>query len=555
MKKCYEGIAAAIAEETGAPMFGVMGDGNMSLWAAIAALGRNAIYSARHEAGAVAMADGYFRATGELGLATVTCGPGLTQVGTSLMAAARNRSKIVVVTGEIPAGAKNKLQVMDQRRFIEACEARFVTVTSVDNAPDEIAEAFFLARQGSRPVVLNLPIDIQERSLEWEWDYRPSAGFVNTPKVAAEADLERLAALLNEAERPVIVAGRGARVAGARDEIVALADRAGALLATSLQAKGLFADHPYVIGIAGSYSAAPAEHLFQEADLILAVGAEFGYFTSEGGMLAPFAKVARIDVAPPPLEIGVVPGDYVRGDAKATAAALLQKVEKKEGFRTKETRQFLASGGAGNPAEFGEHHPRHMLASLARVIPDNARLFCGGGHLIGFVAMHLAVPPDVDTQFSSQWGAVGQTIPVAVGMGAATPDRPFIVIEGDGSVMMNLQELETAARHQVQMVVIIWNDGGFGAEVHKLAAKGLDGRLAQWPNPDFVAIARAFGGDGELLADPRDLGEAVERGLRKKGLYLVEVRVSPLEKNDAYKKLYFGIPNAAPLIRREEARL
>src|SRR5262245_42206640 len=143
--KVYEAIAAALAAEGDGPVFGLMGDGNLALWGSLARLGKRTIYSARHEAAAVAMADGYFRATDGLGVCTVTCGPGLTQTGTSLVAAQRNQSSIIVLAGEIPAGAKNKLQSMDQRRFVEACGARFHTVTSSGSVTEEIAEAFYAA--------------------------------------------------------------------------------------------------------------------------------------------------------------------------------------------------------------------------------------------------------------------------------------------------------------------------------------------------------------------------------------------------------------------------
>ena len=172
--KLYEAIAESLVAEGVDTLFGLMGDGNMSLWGAMGAAGKINIISSRNEAAAVAMSDGYAKTTGKVGVSTVTCGPGLTQVGTSLLIAARGRAPIVLIIGEIPKGAKNSLQSMDQRKFAEACEARFHTVTSVDNAADEIAEAFYAARVHRGPVVLNLPLDLQEESFDWDWEYRPS---------------------------------------------------------------------------------------------------------------------------------------------------------------------------------------------------------------------------------------------------------------------------------------------------------------------------------------------------------------------------------------------
>jgi thiamine pyrophosphate-dependent acetolactate synthase large subunit-like protein len=144
---------------------------------------------------------------------------------------------------------------------------------------------------------------------------------------------------------------------------------------------------------------------------------------------------------------------------------------------------------------------------------------------------------------------VGQGIGVAIGTGAGNRNRQHIAVEGDGSLMFNLQELETVVRHKMQMVLIVWNDAGYGAEVYKLVAKGFDEKLAQWESPNFVALAKAFGGDGVLLKDPSELPQAVAEGLRKGGLYLIDARVSPTTPTDPYAKVYFGVESHAPLLR------
>lgn len=555
--KVYEAVASALEAEGAKAIFGLMGDGNMSLWGAIARSGRIEIYSARHEAAAVAMADGYHRATGEIGLATVTCGPGLTQVGTSLIAAARNRSAIVVVVGEIPAGAKNKLQTFDQRRFSEACSARYFSVSSAGNAPEEIAEAFYCAALNRCPVVLNLPIDLQEQELSWNWDYRPGTAYGQKRLVAADDQaLEPILERLASARRPVIIAGRGAKVSGAKAEIVALADRFGALLATSLLGKGLFEGHPYDIGIAGNFSSAVSEQLFAEADFVLGVGAELGYFTSEGGLLFPSAEVARIDISPAPEEIGTIPGLYASGDALRSIARLNRMAFERElgsgGFRTVETDEILATPNPAMEKPDDGLDPRLLMRNLSRVLPSNAMLTVGVGHFFGFVAMYLSLGDDVDIQFAHQFGAVGQGLGVAIGVGVGSKGRPQVLIEGDGSILMSLQELETVARHELPMVLILWNDSGFGAEMHKLKVKGFDSGLAQWTSPDFVGVARAVGGDGVRLESEAQLAEAVQAGLKHGGLYLIDARVSPSTVSDPYRKVHLGLKNIAPLIRRAE---
>ena len=552
--KVHEAIAEALIAEAGTTMFGLMGDGNMSLWGALGRHKDVTMISARHESAAVAMADGYSRTTGKVGVAMVTCGPGLTQCGTSLMIAARNRSQLVLVVGEIPAGAKNKTQSMDQRRFAEASSARFVSITSADNMAEEIAEAFYATRVHRVPVVLNLPMDLQEEAFDWDFDYRPSYGFL-PPRVETPSPdlLAPVIEKLSAAERPVIIAGKGAMAAQAKDEIVRLADRVGALLATSLQGKGYFAGHPYDIGIAGAFASAPAERLLAEADFVLGVGAELGYYTTEGGLLFPSAEVARIDIKPVPDEIGVIPGLYVQGDARKSVAAINEALEarqvRKDGFRIASTNDVLAEAPHKFDTPADGLDPRAVATQLGRALPKNVLVTCGGGHFFSFPAMYTALPEGAEIQLSYQFGAVGQGLPIAIGTGAGNPGRPHVAIEGDGSMMFNLQELDTVCRHRMQMVLIVWNDGGYGAEVHKLKAKGFDPGLAQWTSPDFVALAKAFGGDGVKLAKESDLSAAVAEGLRKGGLYLIDARVSPTTLSDPYAKVHYGIENRAPLLR------
>jgi acetolactate synthase-1/2/3 large subunit len=549
--KLYEALAESLVAEGCATIFGLMGDGNMSLWGALGRAGKVNIISARHEAASVSMADGYSRTTGKVGVCTVTCGPGLTQVATSLVVAARGRSSIVLIIGEIPQGAKNSLQSMDQRRFAEACGARYQNVTSVDNAPDEIAEAFYAARVHRTPVVLNLANDLQERSFDWDWEYRPSAGFMtDLVEPPSEQALAAVADRLAAAERPVIVAGRGAQAAGAKQEILRLADRVGALLATSLQAKGWFAGHDYDLGISGAFASAPSEALLAEADFVLGVGAELGYYTTEGGLMFPQAEVARIDIKPQPEAIGVLPGLYVRGDAKAAVATLNAMLEarqvRKQGFRMPATKAVLNAPPHNFEKPTDGLDPRLLARELSKALPNGVLMTLGAGHFFSFPAMYLSLPDNAEVQFSYHFGAVGQGLPVAIGVGAGHPGRPHVAIEGDGSLMMHLQELDTVVRHDMQLVLVVWNDSGFGAEVHKLKVRGFDPGLAQWKSPDFAALAKSFGGDGVKLNAETEITAAVATGLHQGGLYVIDAPVSPTTPSDPYRKVHYGLENRAP---------
>ena len=553
--KVYEAIAQSLIAEGVTDFFGLMGDGNMWLWGAICRDPKVRGYSARHESMSVSMADGYARTTGKVGVAMVTCGPGITQCGTSLIAAYRGKTPVVMIAGEIPAGSKNSTQTMDQRRFIEACSTRFHTITSADNMAEEIAEAFYAARVHRCPVMLNLPMDLQEEEFDWDYVYRPSTSFLpkrmETPAPDILADVvEKLIA----AERPVIVAGRGAIMSGAKEEILKLADRTGALLATSLQGKGFFAGEEWNVGISGAFAAEPAERLLGEADFVLGVGAELGYYTTEGGLMFPSAEVARIDIRPMPEEIGVIPGLYVQGDARKAVAALNAAMEarqvRKTGLRTAATKAVLNEAPAQFTPPTDGLDPRPLAGKLGAAVPKGALVTCGAGCFFSWVAMYMPLPQGSEIQYSYNFGAVGQGLGVMVGTAVGNPGRPHVAIEGDGSMLFNIQELETIVREKLNITLVVWNDGGYGAEVHKLTAKGFNEKLAQWESPDFVAVAKAFGGDGVKLNSVDEIGDAVATGLKKGGLYLIDARVSPSTPTDPYAKVYHGIPSQAPLLRQ-----
>jgi len=334
---------------------------------------------------------------------------------------------------------------------------------------------------------------------------------------------------------------------------VKLGERVGALLATSLQGKGFFAGEEWNVGIAGAFASEPTERLLADADFVLGVGAELGYHTTEGGLLFPSAEVARIDIKPMPTEIGIIPGLYAQGDAKRAVAAMNEAMEarqiRKTGLRTAETKAVMQEP----PHEFAKPtdglDPRALAVHLGAAIPKGALVTCGAGHFFTWPAMYMPLPQGAEIQYSYNFGAVGQGLGVAIGTGAGNPGRQHVAIEGDGSLMFNIQELETVVREKLQMVLIIWNDAGYGAEVHKLTAKGFNEKLAQWESPNFVAIAKAFGGDGVKLEREDQIGAAVAEGLKKGGLYLIDARVSASTPTDPYAKVYHGVPNQAPMLR------
>src|SRR5919202_604783 len=251
--KVFEGLARAFVAEGTTAVFGMMGDGNMYWMEALDDLGVK-LLEVRHEGTGLGMADGWARATHTPGVCTATCGPGVTQLATALVTAARASSPLVAFVGESPTLDEEYVQRYDQARFAEACESGFVRVLSPDQAYEAVRRAFYLAKMESRPILLSAPMDIQQKTMEDDEEYVPSSSLLaNDPIEPSRAALERAAELISSSHKPVIIVGRGALWSDAGEAVKRLAERTGALIATTLMAKNWLNDDAFHVGISGFY--------------------------------------------------------------------------------------------------------------------------------------------------------------------------------------------------------------------------------------------------------------------------------------------------------------
>ena len=395
----YQVLAKLFADEGVETFFTLMGNGNMYWsYAMVKDQGIKAIH-ARHEHCAVAMAEGYFRATGKVGVASVTCGPGLTQLMTALTIAARANIPLVVFAGESPMHAAFHDQRIDQAPLTVATGAHFIPVRSIDRMLNDVREAFHVARTENRPVVLSVPEDFQNQSYPYPTEYTPSAEFIPTTQRSMPDPeiVERIVAMICEAKRPIILAGRGAMRAGAVPSLQAIAEQCGALLATSLYAKGLFEGDPFALGIAGAFATNLAREMFAESDLVIGVGASLGYFTTEGGYLYPNARVVHIDTNPRGLWQGLRVADvYLKSDAKAGAELISAKLRERNspmpGWRNPGSARRIASeiqDSKEMPIPDGTVDPRAITYELDRVVPKDWTIVSGGGHFFNISMTHL----------------------------------------------------------------------------------------------------------------------------------------------------------------------
>jgi thiamine pyrophosphate-dependent acetolactate synthase large subunit-like protein len=527
-------IAEALSELGVTHAFGLLGSGNYAVTEALVACGARFV-AARHECGAVVMADAYARLTGEVGVCTVHQGPGFTNTTTGLTEAAKSRTPLLVLAADTPAGAPRSNFRIDQGGLAEAVGAGHDRLLGAETAVADVARAWRRARAERRPIVVSLPIDVQAGEA-------PSFGGSLTvappgAPLAPDAEVvERAARLLADADRPLLIGGRGAALAGARAPIEALAGACGALLATSAVANGLFAGSPWSLGISGGFASPLAAELIGAADVVVSFGATLNMWTTRHGrLLAPSAAVVQVDVdagaigAHHRVDVGVV------GDAGLAASAMLQALggARRPGWRTPELRSAIAArrwrDEPYEDAGDGERiDPRTLARALDDLLPDERVVAVDSGHAMGWLPMYCRVPDERGFVFTQAFQSVGLGLATAIGAAVARPDRLVVAGLGDGGALMGLADLETVARLSLPMLVVVFNDAAYGAEVHHFGPEGVPVDLVRFPDTDFAALGRAAGCEGVTVRSAADLS-AVGRwlgGSRSRAL-IVDAKVVP----------------------------
>ncbi|MFD9416806.1 thiamine pyrophosphate-binding protein [Streptomyces goshikiensis] len=510
--------------------FGVVGGGNILATAALTASGVR-YTAARHEGGAMAMADAYYRATGEVAVCTTTHGPGLANAATPLAEAVKNRSGVVLLCGDAPLAGPRPHDI-DQSAFAASLGVPVVRLSDPATARREIAGAVRTARARQCPVAVFIPGDLSGAAVpadEPEPDtaadpVAPAYPVADGPAGAAPPqDLARAVAALAGARRPLLLAGLGAWRSGAGKILLELGDRLGALYATTVMASGLFHDSPWSLGVCGGFADPAAAALAGEADVIVAFGARLDTFTLHGGrILDPAATVVQVDLTAGPTADRV--DVHVRGDAAAVAAQLLDALDAPAppppGWRTGATARALPAGWAARPYEDasagGRIDPRTLTSALARLLPAQRTVVLDGGHFIGWPAMYWRIPDPAGLVFTgAAFQSIGLGLAGAVGAAVGRPDRTVVAAVGDGGALMGLSELDTLIRTGRPALVVVYDDAAYGFEEHMYAPQGADSATMTFADTDFAGVARALGAAAATVRTVDDLD--VVRSWRDRG--------------------------------------
>ena len=543
-------LAQAFAAEGVDTLFTLMGDANMYWSAAMADNQATRLIHARHEHCAVAMADGYARATGKVGVASVTCGPGYTQIMTALVMAARGNAPVVVFSGDAPIGVPWYMQQIDQAPLALATGAHFIPIRTVDRALDNVREAFYVARAERRPVVLSIPLDLQKEAFPRRADYTPSTDLVPRSQVVMPdpALVDEVVAMISASERPVVIGGRGAVWSGARGTLESLAEESGALLATTLLAKGLFDGNPFALDIAGGFSSDLTRELFAESDLVIAAGAGLGHYTTDGGHLYPNAKVVQIDTSPRGMWQGLRTADlHIKADARATAEAIAGRLRergiRRPGWRSNAVAARIASNTPDSrefPVTPGTLDPRPVVRELDAAVPKDWDIVVAGGHCFSISMTHLQGRQAGKYHTPLDFGAIGSGLSAAIGVAVARGNDRVMLIEGDGSLYQHIQELETLRRHGLKLLICVLNDGGYGAETHKFRATGGNPMHATHGRGDIAAIARGFGLNAATVTEMGQFDSLFREHRRASGATLWDVHTDDLIPSRSFRRTHYG---------------
>ncbi|MEU5850805.1 thiamine pyrophosphate-binding protein [Saccharopolyspora shandongensis] len=517
-------------------VFGVVGSGNFHVTNALVAAGARFV-AARHEGGAATMADAYARTSGRVGVLSVHQGCGLTNALTGITEAAKSRTPLLVLAAETASAAIRSNFRIDQDALATAVGARAERVHSAATAVDDVVRAFRLATEGRRTVVLNLPLDVQAAEFDGE-PHVPQLPALN-PVAPSAAAVRELTDRLVAAQRPVFIAGRGARHAGA--ELRALAEDCGALLATSAVARGLFHDDPWSLDVSGGFATPLAAELISGADLIVGWGTALNMWTTRhGNLIGPGSALVQVDVeseaigAHRPVDLGVL-GD-VAATAEAARTELTDRGARLAGYRDPEVRERIASAGSWRDVAFADEStsdaidPRALTIALDALLPEERVLAVDSGNFMGYPSMFLRVPDEQGFCFTQAFQSIGLGLATAIGAALARPDRLPVAALGDGGALMGVAELETAARLGLPMVIVVYNDHAYGAEVHHFGPDGHRLDTVEFPDTDLAAAARGFGCTGLTVRSEADLAPVRDwlTGPRATPL-LIDAKIAPGE--------------------------
>ena len=506
----------------------------------------------RHEQGAAHAADGYARASGGVGVAVATSGPGATNLVTGISTAMMDSSPIVCITGQVASKliGYDAFQETDITGITLPITKHNYLITDINDLMEAIREAFYIARTGRPgPVLVDIAKDVQQASIDWEYDdtpirlpgYRPD-------KRPLPKDMQLAAEMIQSAKQPVILAGRGVLLSGAMHELTAFAEKTRTPVAMTLLGIGGFpASHPLNLGLMGMHGEAWVNKAIQQADLLLAFGMRFDdRVTGNLKTYAPKARKIHVEIDASEVNKNVNVDLALIGDLRETLSQLLPHVEVCDHSDWIESIDEMKSDSAvldiQNLPDNGHLHAAHVINDLWRHTKGEALVVSDVGQNQMWAAQYYKHERPGTYITSGGAGTMGFGLPAAIGAKFARPDANVWAICGDGGFQMTQAELSTAAQEGIKVNVAIINNGYLGM-VRQWQEFFYDRRYSATPmrSPDFVKIAEAHGLTGIRVTQREEVEAAVKKAGETEGTVVIDFRV---EKEDS---VYPMVPSGADL--------
>ncbi|WP_457967419.1 thiamine pyrophosphate-binding protein [Arthrobacter sp. D1-29] len=527
------GVIAATAVRLGAThLFEVMGGSNMRVVHAFEDAGA-ALHHFRHENGAVGGADGYARATGQVGWTSVVHGPGFTNALTGLRTAVKARSPVVLIMGDVMSTpARNApfevgIQGLAPDALLGEIGVAVVRVSAATAAQDTVS-AYQASLHGRVPVALIIPHGIE--SLPSESDIEPAIARLSGPSGKVQPKAEDVAAAeraIRGARQIVLLAGRGGSAPETAKLLERLAELTGAYLATSVKGIGIFKDSPANLGIFGGFTSPEGARIIREADCVLAVGASLNYIQTRRSTLLSGSQVVQVDEDP------LAFGKYDRadvpvlGDAAIVTRELIARFEAEPMVPGRPLPTAPAQTGSSfidvsAPAQID---PRALATELDRLLPAERAAVIDGGHFTVWPIAFMHHPSPDSLMWTCDFGAMGCGLGPAIGASIGRPDRLTALYIGDCGLFMSLGDLEVAARERIPILVICFNDGAAGSEIVLSEIAGLPADEAIFGVSDLAKIAASLGTEAAVISTVADLEPALA-GWDRSGPLFLDCRIT-----------------------------
>ena len=508
-------VVSALQRQQVEVVFGYPGGATLPIYDSLSASTIRHIMP-RHEQAGAHMADGYARSTGKTGVCMATSGPGATNLVTGVATAYMDSSPVIAITGQVPTTmiGNDAFQEVDITGITIPITKHNYLVKEAHTIPLIFDEAFYLASSGRKgPVLIDIPKDIQNQTFAEEQVKRGNLeGYKPTEKGHA-GQIKRAAEMLKKAERPVIIAGGGIFHADAHGELGALVEKTGIPLTWTLMGKSVFpGSHKHNFGMLGYHGRVAANTAVQEADVILAMGTRLGdRSTGPLSTFAPKAQIIHIDIDPAEISKNIPARLPIVGNIKLILPELTERLAPEQCGEWCSYLQTVAEKHPLRAAEAGVTVP-NILQKVGKIVPDPIIVTDVGRHQI-FAAHYMNTESPRSFITSGGLGTMGFGFPAALGVRAGNPDRPVVCVSGDGSFLMNCQEIVTSVEEKLPVIVLIMNDYCLGM-IRQLQNSFYGKRYESCHlgrSADFAALAEGLGAQGIRVEKESEITPAIEK--------------------------------------------